>query len=217
MNLSEELIALINEKKLSDSDKSRIDGLKKQIKDLGVKQGYIKHNHTLTRKALKNKHGVMAPSAKDREEWKKDLEKYKKDMADNIAKRKQLRDQIKQIMGESVVNEAEAGFDLTDISVDNFKKVLKAVGINNMISKEVSPANGDAKYFQWVGNGIEIRTTTDPIFGNNANYPSKPRRVGYAGSIGIKGSDHLVKLAFDSIKKLASNIKDEDPSRASFI
>ena len=104
----------------------------------------------------------------------------------------------------------EWGFDLTGFrTADDWKKVLKAVGIK-----------GDAKLVErawvWEGNGITIRTGSNPITGE---YGSKGRdtEVGYASYIGIEGDAKLVKKAADTIRKLTDDIKEETPHESSFI
>jgi hypothetical protein len=105
----------------------------------------------------------------------------------------------------------EAGFDLTSIPPENWKKVLKAVGIKNL-----KPTLKERAWV-WSGEGIEIRTGNDPISGKYGAGQKRKDEVGYASYIGLEGTEEKVKLAYKMIKELAESIKEADPHRASYI
>ena len=105
---------------------------------------------------------------------------------------------------------AEAGFDHTDITAANWEKVLDAAGA-------VTKAGRGENYWIWQGDGIVIRTGNDPITGKYALGKSRPDEKNFASYIGLEGDAKKVKEIYSLIKKLADDIKDEDPNNASFI
>ena len=115
-------------------------------------------------------------------------------------------------IGQTVIagDEAQWGFDLTGISADNWKKVLKAGGIPE------KPKNDDGKWV-WQGKGIKIHTGNDPISGQYGRKGMREDEVGYASYIGLYGNADLVKKLAKMISKTADDIKEETPNDSGFI
>jgi hypothetical protein len=107
------------------------------------------------------------------------------------------------------------GFDLTDISSENWKKVLKVAGAKEQ-SKLIE--NDSITSWEWKGKDVVIYTGNDPITGKFARGSSNRQdEIGYASYIGIEGNKDMVSKVANAITKLASEIKDESPHRRSFI
>lgn len=99
---------------------------------------------------------------------------------------------------------AKHGFDLTDISGDDWKEVLKAIG-----AKDTPKKNKDG-YWDWKGKNVLIVTKNDPITGEPKGEED------YASYIGIEGDKAQVAKAAKMIKAKGDS-KDESPSRRDFI
>jgi hypothetical protein len=112
--------------------------------------------------------------------------------------------------------QAAWGFDLTEISPENWLKVLQEVGISVEQKPEL---DSELSAWAWKGPGIEIFTACDPITGEFSRPlgDSERRDVGYASYIGIQGKPDLVQKAANAIKQHAEYVKDESPKKRDFI
>ena len=134
-------------------------------------------------------------------------------------KRSELRQIIKEEIQKLTESKAEAGFDLTDITASNWKKLLKKYNIPTK-PREVN----DRWVWQAKDRSVTIYTTNDPITGKySVFHPSWPDRrlkedeKDYAGSIGITGDKDKVSGIFGFIKKHAHDIKGDDPNARHWI
>ena len=107
------------------------------------------------------------------------------------------------------LDQSKHGFDLGDIDVKDWSKILKALGI-----KETPELTG--KGYQWKGPDILIVTGNDPISGNYMNPKQREPEVGYLSYVGVEGKPEKVKKAVDMLKKYGS-FKDESPGERQFI
>jgi|WetSurMetagenome_2_1015567.scaffolds.fasta_scaffold666757_1 hypothetical protein len=123
----------------------------------------------------------------------------------------------------SMYNERQdykAGFDLTDFgSKENFEKVLKENHLDNYKIELKKTIGADSyRIFVWSNKDVKLITGNNPITGEYSG--GKYRReneIGYASYIGIEGKELAVKDLFNSIKKHASYIKEEEYGDRSFI
>lgn len=110
------------------------------------------------------------------------------------------------------------GFDLTTFSsVADFKKVLKE---NNLkFRKETIDTGTDYErtHFIWFNDQVEMTTANNPITGEYTRPKAREKEKGYASYIGITGEKEAVIKLVRSIKKNASDIKDESPRTREFI
>ncbi len=104
----------------------------------------------------------------------------------------------------------EWGFDLTNISASNWKKVLSAVGIS-------SKPNLKDEVWVWEAPGITIHTGNDPITGKYSRHDKREDEEGFASYIGVYGDKDKVKKVASMIHKLASYIKEENPHQSHYI
>ena len=107
------------------------------------------------------------------------------------------------------LDQSKHGFDLGDIDVKDWSKILKALGI-----KETPELTG--KGYQWKGPDILIVTGNDPISGNYINPKQREPEVGYLSYVGVEGKPEKVKKAVNMLKKYGS-FKDESPGERQFI
>lgn len=109
------------------------------------------------------------------------------------------------IVARSLVSEqAQWGFDLTDIKGSVFAQILKSVGINPDDGKEEDRA------WEWKGSGILIVTGNNPITGERKGEKD------YASYIGIEGTEDKVKKVADAIRE-KGDWKDESPNEREYI
>jgi hypothetical protein len=106
-------------------------------------------------------------------------------------------------------SDAEAGFDLTDITAANWKKVLAKFSIDK--KPKQTP-----KGWEWHGVGILIVTANDPITGKYYN-GGRGDETDYASYIGISGSTLNVAIAFKLIKSLAADVKGYNATKREYI
>lgn len=119
-----------------------------------------------------------------------------------------------------MTTKAQAGFDLTKISADNWEMILDLFDLEDM--GWVARYPGEEKYkeygqFNFQNDNLLIVTGNHPIKGWYATLGRREDDIGYASYIGIEGDPKLVKAAFKAIKRLAEYTKDEDANRRQFI
>lgn len=104
------------------------------------------------------------------------------------------------------------GFDLTDIDSANWQEILSKLNaeFKGKITEE------ESSYWLWEGKDIKIVTSNNPITGEHNLESIREPRVGYAGYIGIEGSDTLVSEFVEYMREFAK-IKGESPKRRDFI
>jgi len=103
---------------------------------------------------------------------------------------------------------AKHGFDLTNLDLRFWKKLIKDLGIS-----ETPVLDGGA--WLWTGDGIEIATGNDPISGKFAS-GKRQLEVGYLSYVGIEGDPAKVKKVVDLIKE-SGDYKDESVGKRDFI
>jgi hypothetical protein len=128
---------------------------------------------------------------------------------------KELLDLVETIVPTLKAEAAEQyewGFDLTSISAENWKKILKENGMHQ------GPIN-DSQLGAWVwtGPGIKIHTGNDPIKGTYAQGGKREDEVGYASYIGVYGDKDKVTKVSKMISELADDIKEENPGDSRYI
>ena len=111
---------------------------------------------------------------------------------------------------EDKSTKAEWGFDLTSITAENWKKVLKEAGAST------TPVLEEYAWV-WKGKGVTLYTGNDPITGKYGSRNYREKEVDYASYIGIDGDKEKVKKLAGLIKELADNIKEESPRKRDFI
>lgn len=113
---------------------------------------------------------------------------------------------------DEIISSIQHGFDLTEISAANFRKILRELDIdqNAKVGKETGG-------WEFKGPGILIVTGNNPITGKYSRKGQREDEVGYASYIGIEGDPEKVKKVARMIKKLATYIKDEDKTKRQFI
>jgi hypothetical protein len=126
--------------------------------------------------------------------------------------RTQLREIIKEEIKKLNESTYEYGFDLTDISSKDWKKLLK------MFSIPTTPKLDNNKWlWKSKNNNVFIVTSNDPLTGKYAARGDRDDEPGYAGYIGIEGDKELVNQIAEFIKKNADYIKGKSVGRRSFI
>lgn len=111
---------------------------------------------------------------------------------------------------------AEYGFDLTDFgSVDKFKKVLKNNKLPMSAKKKCEKSSyGELCSFEFANKDVKLITANNPLTGEHANYPSRPKEKGYASYIGLTGKKESVSKLKTSIVANAEMIKGKSSRRA---
>lgn len=107
-------------------------------------------------------------------------------------------------------DDAEAGFDLTDITASAWKKVLSTIGA------DAKPIHKPGKWI-WKGKDITLVTGNDPITGKYGTEGGRKDEKDYASYIGLSGSKEQVEKVFAMIKSLADNVKDSNPHENKYI
>jgi hypothetical protein len=126
------------------------------------------------------------------------------------------KSQLKEIIKEEIqrLNESsyEYGFDLTDISSNDWKKLLK------MFSIPTTPKL-DKNTWVWQSkkHNVFIVTSNDPLTGKYAARGGRDNEPGYAGYIGIEGDKDLVNGIAKFIQKNADYIKGKSVGNRDFI
>jgi len=105
------------------------------------------------------------------------------------------------------LNEAEHGFDLTDISAKNWKKLVKDFGLKKSLVKNK---------WEWKGKDILVVTGNDPISGKYSKKGQREDEKDYAGYIGIEGKTSIVKKVAEFIRN-NGDPKDESKGSRDFI
>jgi hypothetical protein len=96
------------------------------------------------------------------------------------------------------------GFDLTSISVDDWKELMLKLNINDAVLQSVESVihgAGPFQFWSWKDQYIQIRTGNNPITGQFASQFHRPNETGYASYIGIEGKPELVNLAVEFIRE----------------
>lgn len=116
---------------------------------------------------------------------------------------------------------AKWGFDLTKFKPQGFEKVLTELEIPQASVKEdIGTLLDNTQYrrgFTWVGDGIEITTSNNPITGEYSNPRMRSAEKDYASYIGIEGDRAKVLKAVKAIKMNKNYIKAESPEERDFI
>lgn len=105
----------------------------------------------------------------------------------------------------------ECGFDLTDIGVKNFIKLLK---LNDL---KWTQRKKDSGAYVWGFDDGYIVTGNDPLTGNYSDPSRREPELGYASYIGVKGTKSFRDRVAKFIKRNAEYIKDYDPKTRQFI
>jgi hypothetical protein len=105
----------------------------------------------------------------------------------------------------------QAGFDLTDISISKWQKLLKELKIADGVITEVPSENSDTPSRHWIWQGSDgfIVTWCNPITGEHLAPNMTELRPGELSYVGIEGTRKFVKKVFKFIKRNASLIKNE--------
>lgn len=118
--------------------------------------------------------------------------------------------------------EAQAGFDLTEISAMAWYNLLVKEGMiytnrkrdKDILTGEVNAYNGAFVYGFKEGH---IVTNNEVLFGTYSNPTARSIEIGYASYIGITGTKAFVNRVCRYINKHASYVKDFDPKKRQFI
>jgi hypothetical protein len=114
---------------------------------------------------------------------------------------------FQEFLGESIINEnAQYGFDLTEISSQNWKKVLASVDI-----KPESCEKTDSGWL-WKNDKISIYAANDPITGKHYKMANKMEK-NYASYIGLEGDPDEVESVALLIKQLGQSKGESKNSR----
>lgn len=108
---------------------------------------------------------------------------------------------------KNVSKQYECGFDLTDIGLKNFIKLLKLNDLKWTNRKKESGA------YVWGFNDGYIVTGNCPLTGNFRSPGSRESEIGYASYIGVKGNKSFRDRVAKFIKRNAEYVKgyDADP------
>ena len=117
------------------------------------------------------------------------------------------------------------GFDLTDISIENWKQLMKQFNLTDaglQTSKALFEGDQGTKFWSWENPAIQIRTGNNPLTGEYAGPLPREPETGYASYIGIEGEPDLVKQAAAFIRqhgqiKGADLSIGESPNECGFI
>ena len=137
----------------------------------------------------------------------------------NIKKQKNNSNKNKLVFN---IEEAEAGFDLTEISAMAWYNLLvkeKMIYTNrkkdkDFLTGEVNEYKGAFVYGFKEGH---IVTNNEPLFGTYSNPIARQIEMGYASYIGITGTKAFVRRVCRYINKHASYVKEFNPKRRQFI
>lgn len=88
-----------------------------------------------------------------------------------------------------------------------FKKVLATIGARPTPRVD---GHGLEATRRWRGRGVLLVTGHDPIVGSHD-------KVGYAGSMALRGAPDAVRRAVAAIKRHATYVQDESPNEHAFI
>jgi len=118
---------------------------------------------------------------------------------------------FQEFLAESTINEAsrEYGFDLTEISANDWDQVLASVGID---SSDVEKTNDG---WLWKNDKISIYTANDPVTGKYYNN-SRSITKNYASYIGLEGDPETVRQVAALIKE-RGQFKGESPTSRRYI
>jgi uncharacterized protein (DUF3820 family) len=117
------------------------------------------------------------------------------------------------------------GFDLTGFPVGKWEDLVDMMGLKlERTLPEVHPLgyqsnipNND-RYFDWIADGILVRTCNNPITGEHYTEHRKDDiRKGFASYIGIEGDADKVNTVVEWIKDTTNDIKEESPDRRDFV
>lgn len=132
-------------------------------------------------------------------------------------KRSELRRLIREEIQKLNESKAEAGFDSTDISASNWKRLLKQYNIPT----KPKLVTGQYGYYKWVwkakDRSVVIYTANDPITGKYVEPGIKDDKKNHAGYIGIKGEKDAVKGVYDFIEQNADRILNSSPYKSAYI
>ena len=115
-------------------------------------------------------------------------------------------------MGKKKVDKIyECGFDLTEIGLKNFIKLLKLNDLKWTQRKKESGA------YVWGFSDGYIVTGNCPLTGNYSHPEMREAEIGYASYIGVKGNKSFRDRVAKFIKRNATYIKGYDPKTRQFI
>lgn len=112
---------------------------------------------------------------------------------------------------KKVSKQYECGFDLTEIGLKNFIKLLKL--------NDLKWTNRKKEYgsYVWGFNDGYIVTGNCPLTGNYSRPEMRQPEIGYASYIGVKGTKSFRDRVAKFIKRNAVYIKDYDAKKRSYI
>jgi hypothetical protein len=115
---------------------------------------------------------------------------------------------FQEFIAESLINEnAQHGFDLTEISSQNWKKVLASVNI-----KPESCEKTEDSGWLWKNDKISIYAANDPITGKHYKMSNRIEK-NYASYIGLEGDPDEVESVALLIKQLGQSKGESKNSR----
>lgn len=109
------------------------------------------------------------------------------------------------------IKEYNCGFDLTDIGLKEFIKLLKLNDLTWTNRKKDSGA------YVWGFKDGHIVTGNCPLTGNYSNPAHREPEIGYASYIGVTGTKSFRDRVVKFIKRNAKYIKGYDPKQRSYI
>ena len=118
---------------------------------------------------------------------------------------------MKTFNGFLITENREYGFDLTNISSDNFKKILDEFELDYKSRKKFKSYG-----WVWKNDKIEIVTGNDPVSGEHATGRREDEK-GYASYVGISGEDEYVEKAAKMFKELSEWMKGQNSEWREFI
>jgi hypothetical protein len=182
----------------------------------GVKKFILKEIERVRKRAVsERKSGNIQKALRFEDEIEGYLEKAEKlgfgEEAEDADQKAMEKADLGEAKGDKAAKPAMYGFDLTQFEdAATFKKVLEKAGLPLTAKKDKDG------YFLWKADGLELVTGNNPITGEYANSPERPKEEGYASYMGIEGEPAKVKVLVKAIKDHGDS-KDESPGERAFI
>jgi hypothetical protein len=119
---------------------------------------------------------------------------------------------FQEFLAESAINEAsrEYGFDLTEISANNWDEVLASVGIDSSDAEKTNDG------WLWKNDKISIYTANNPVTGEYYSNSKRSIEKNYASYIGLEGDPETVRKVAALIKE-RGQFKGESPTSRRYI
>lgn len=104
----------------------------------------------------------------------------------------------------------QAGFDLTDIPIPKWQKLLEELKIADGVVTELRRDWTDAvmRHWTWSASDGFIVTKCNPVTGEHLDQFIEDLRPGDLSYVGIEGTKEFVDKVFKYIKRHASDYKD---------